>query len=165
MPDLDLNAIKTYTDAATGPRLLVGHKSWAGENAVLTEEGHPVAIFGHGDVAKTDSVFFARARADVPALVAEVERLRASVEQHMAALAAAVERRDAFKARCEQQKRDHALTVAALGRLLAAEKRLRAAHPRVEEVYGPECRGCGNPVAGIVSWPCPTIRAWDGGAS
>lgn len=73
---LDLEAIKAYTDAATGPRLLVGHKSWAGENAVLTEEGHPVAVFGHGDVAETDSVFFARARADMPELIAALADVR-----------------------------------------------------------------------------------------
>lgn len=89
--------------------------------------------------------------------------LRDEVERLTAEGAAASERRDYFKAKCEQQERDHALTVAALGRLLAAEKRLRAAHPRVDDGYGPECRGCGNHLVGIVSWPCPTIRAWDGG--
>lgn len=43
----------------------------------------------------------------------------------------------------------------------AAVARVRAAHPMVDDGYGPECRGCGNPAAGIVSWPCPTIAALD----
>lgn len=43
----------------------------------------------------------------------------------------------------------------------AAIARVRAAHPMVDDGYGPECRGCGNPAAGIVSWPCPTIAALD----
>ena len=83
---LDLDAIKARTDAATGPRLISGHKSWAGENAVLTDEGHPVAVCGTGDAAAKDAEFFAAARQDVPALVSEVERLRDQISRARDAL-------------------------------------------------------------------------------
>lgn len=76
LTDKQLAEIEARANAATGPRLISGHKSWAGENAVLTDEGHPVAVCGHGEQARIDAEFFAAARRDVPALLAEVKRLR-----------------------------------------------------------------------------------------
>ena len=77
-----LKEIRDRANAATGPRLISGHKSWAGENAVLTDEGHPVTVCGHGEQARIDAEFFAHAREDVPALLAEVERLQALIGEH-----------------------------------------------------------------------------------
>lgn len=81
-----IKAILRRLGASTGPRLISGHKSWAGENPVLTEEGHPVAICGEGDQAKADAEFFAHARSDVPDLIGEVQRLRAGAASALDAL-------------------------------------------------------------------------------
>jgi hypothetical protein len=178
MSDLDLNAIKARAEAVTpGPWTAGGDFTHPWEVCIAADV--PFVELDATRQGGVDAKFIAHARQDVPALVAEVEQVRDLAHTWQAEWSRVLGQRDEatasvfalsgqcdrLTARCEQQERDHALTVAALGRLLAAEKRLRAAHPRVDVGYGPECRGCGNHLVGIVSWPCPTIRAWDGGAS
>lgn len=90
--------IKARIEAATRPRLIYGHKSWAGENAVLTEEGHPVAVFGHGDQAAADAAFFAHAREDVPALLAAVEVAERKCGHHNEVANTALKAWEAIKA-------------------------------------------------------------------
>lgn len=87
MSDLDLDSIKARCEAATeGPWhrehgdygcVSIGNFGWVvdGPNCPQYDEDTPQ---GHADAE-----FIAHARTDVPALVAEVERLRAEVERHM----------------------------------------------------------------------------------
>jgi hypothetical protein len=77
---IDLDAIKARAEVATpGPWeedgseiYVVGSRAWVAESCHLAEYG----VTAHGDL---DAEFIAHARTDVPALVAEVERLRADL--------------------------------------------------------------------------------------
>lgn len=74
MDDKQLAEIEARANSASGPKLISGHLSWAGENAVLTSDGgYPVTVCGQGDQAEIDARFFAAAREDVPALLAEAK--------------------------------------------------------------------------------------------
>ncbi|MBC6464286.1 hypothetical protein [Actinomadura alba] len=42
-------------------------------------------------------------------------------------------------------------------------RRVREQHPREENASGPVCGGCVNAYEEPSAWPCPTIRALDGG--
>jgi len=86
---------------------------YAPEHRISSADGGVVAgnydYEAGGILRPEDTAFIVAARQDVPALVAEVERLR---EQVTAMTVAASERRDYYTARCAQMEADHAETVA-----------------------------------------------------
>lgn len=98
---LDLDAIKARADAATeGPW-------WAWDRGVgfhiavtfkKNQWGTPSDLLPEGsrtDIGRSeDAKFIAHARADVPALLAEVERLRALADRHEQAALVAIAQRD-----------------------------------------------------------------------
>jgi hypothetical protein len=85
-----LAEIEDRARSATPGPWASGHKSWAGENAVLSIilNGLPVAICGEETAntehpASADAEFIAHARQDVPALVAEVRRLQDELDNYL----------------------------------------------------------------------------------
>lgn len=82
LTDEQLAAIRERADKATPGPWTSEHESWAGPNAVLstTFNGHAVAVCGEEAQpypASVDAAFIAAARQDVPALLTEIERLKA----------------------------------------------------------------------------------------
>lgn len=85
MADLDLLAIKTRLQAASsGPWRLQGERPaaqhvggtlWAGPVQIILAGGRATPL------EKANAAFVAGARSDVPALIAEVERLRAELAE------------------------------------------------------------------------------------
>ncbi|MUL39608.1 hypothetical protein FZ103_00165 [Streptomonospora sp. PA3] len=80
LDDLDLDAIEARTDAATDDPWGV---EAVGSSLMVMHRGHCTVVAILGDLsdpqARPDAEFIAHARADVPALVAEVRRLRAEL--------------------------------------------------------------------------------------
>lgn len=75
MTDQDLDRLEALANAATkGPWTLIGGGEY------VTGVGVVVAP-DDGGVTPEDAEFIAHARTDVPALIAEVERLRAQIER------------------------------------------------------------------------------------
>lgn len=79
-PD-DLDRWQALADKATcGPwQVLLDGRSWAGTVVVADAAGHPVTVVSSApddDDAKDDAEFIAATRDAVPALIAEVQRLR-----------------------------------------------------------------------------------------
>lgn len=74
---IDLEAIKARTDAATA-----GPWRQTDEHGVIDAGAFPAIVADCGFAENAaDAAFIAHARADVPALVAEVERLRVALEE------------------------------------------------------------------------------------
>lgn len=79
---IDLEGIRARCSQATaGPWARFSDK---GQDVALMPAGRPgdVARYEPGSVRKEDAVFIALARSDIPALVAEVERLRRLLVLH-----------------------------------------------------------------------------------
>ena len=86
---LDIDLIEARANAATpGP----WSEAWDGEIHATSDDWELVLRVPEGDDRPADCAFVANAREDVPALIAEVRRLRAVVEAAMAL--------------CEQVERD-----------------------------------------------------------
>jgi hypothetical protein len=91
--DEELAAIKKRVEAATpGPWAATGEYF-----CLAAPDATHVVCFGHdyddyGDVKGPDAEFIAHARTDVPALLAEVERLRAELANLVGAIAQEAER-------------------------------------------------------------------------
>jgi hypothetical protein len=85
MAKIDLGEIKARAEAATAARPgvwdAVEGTVWAGDCAIVCEAGH---FDNDGCVTDNDRVimaFIAHTRTDIPALVAEVERLHEALEE------------------------------------------------------------------------------------
>ena len=86
LTDADLDAIEQRANAATEGPWEAGDDDWDGGYIRMPADGFGVAyIATHiqqgADEGCADAEFIAHARADVPALLAEVRRLRADAEQ------------------------------------------------------------------------------------
>lgn len=85
--DATLNEIEARAAAATEPPWRVNHRMVEaverGRWYALTQDGGSQAEDGAGSFATVDATFIAAARTDVPALVAEVRRLRAFLTRRM----------------------------------------------------------------------------------
>ena len=79
---LDLTEIKERTDAATNGPWMYGGQGWVFGPGRLPVNGKttsdPMCDLAASTSNDEDAIFIAHARADVPALVAEVERMRGS---------------------------------------------------------------------------------------
>lgn len=102
MSDLDLEAIKERCDAATpGPWALSSWTEWGATSYGVKDVAPPGGTVRDSDPAhrhcltpmeESDAAFIAHAREDVPALVAEVERLREALHAADMAMVLAVGR-------------------------------------------------------------------------
>lgn len=151
MSELDLAAIRERAESATpGPWVAIPNV----RPAVVSDDGDGYWT----DVAdafeeEADAEFVAHAREDVPALLAEVDRLRDAAEDREATDCCGQEAR-AVKAE-------------------AALDRVREIHQDAGESQGYFggryeerdhcCSTCGSHGEYGVEWPCRTIRALDGG--
>ena len=82
----DLDTIEQRANAATeGPWEASAHDHAAGDVPILDRTGHYLVICPdcgvRGGYERADAEFIAHARSDVPALLAEVRRLRAAAER------------------------------------------------------------------------------------
>jgi len=153
---LDIESIEARANAATpGPWVRIGDS--IGADVKKCTCGVPRSVYGHESgcgidgplitgAAIPDAEFIAAAREDVPALVAEVERLRAI---EVEALDATREFGDVL-ARAERAE-------AEVKRLRAQRDAVLALHyAKTEFGHSGEwlvCAGC------MKLWPCPTARA------
>jgi hypothetical protein len=109
---LDLDAIRARADAATeGPWITstdtsgVDNSEIYAEAAWFEEDGHRyygrrlIAVGGEGNLNEADAEFIAAAREDIPALLGEVERLRARVHE---AVDECQRRHVKYVSRCDQ---------------------------------------------------------------
>lgn len=83
MTEDQLRAIEARADAATpGPWYAIPNPDWGGAGwRIARDPNEPWANFGQlAYVAPQNGPFIAKAREDIPALVAEVRRLRGQVE-------------------------------------------------------------------------------------
>ena len=160
--ELDLDAIEARANAATeGPWLRrEGHAEIDGQNyAEVLIPGRVECgsyCYGgtstiEGDRLDADLAFIAHARADVPALVAEVRRLRAQV-------------RDLTDSR--QEARNEVRHYAAeRDDARAAGARVQALHYPVPDWNGGvRCHICDDSSTTDGAYLCPTLRALDGDA-
>lgn len=155
MADLDLNAIKAH------------HERTLADDDQLTISEHERGLL----LAEVERLYVEVERLYVDAIrrktefvdvVAEREKQRNRADAAETALIAAGERRDYFAARCEQQERDHAETVAEVEKLRTAEQRVRDLHQREDGPAGSVCGTCRDAYEEPVDWPCGTIYRLDG---
>lgn len=128
-PD-DLDRWQALADKATcGPwQVLLDGRSWAGTVVVADAAGHPVTVVSSApddDDAKDDAEFIAATRDAVPALIAEVQRLR---EQEARGEDSVGDRpiRSAPGSHCEQWADDITALIEEVERLRLMEQRGRA---------------------------------------
>ena len=112
----------------------------------------------------------------VPALLAEVERLRAELAEIRAVLIRELRASYRFRKAWQSARRrareyrigfhNYRKAVdeadAARDRLAEQVKRVRAIHQRRDDPSGPVCGACLDAREQPVDWPCDTIRALDG---
>ena len=100
MTQAELDALKALADAATpGPWEVEQHSGILCNGtpstcAVLSSSECDMASFGDSEQALADAAFVAAARAAVPALIAEVERLREELDDYADAIAHERRRRE-----------------------------------------------------------------------
>ena len=100
MTQQELDALKALADAATpGPWEVEHHSGILVDGvpstcAVLTSQEYDMASFGDDLQGYFDAAFIAAARAAVPALIAEVERLREELDDYADAIAHERRRRE-----------------------------------------------------------------------
>lgn len=78
---LDLDAIKARAEAATKGPWKFTPKILGIKNTTVMAGGEQVGYFSVGQAQPHDAEFISHARQDIPALLAEVERLQAIVER------------------------------------------------------------------------------------
>lgn len=164
--ELDLDAIEARANAATeGPWWRrEGHAEIDGQNyAEVLIPGRVECgsyCYGgtstiEGDRLDADLAFIAHARADVPALVAEVRRLREEAEVDAGLIRSIIAAREHVE-RTLTAERDDAR---------AAIARVQALHYPVPDWNGGvRCHICDDSSTTDGAYPCPTIRAIDGTA-
>lgn len=76
----DLTAIRDLTDHATPGPWRLDAPTGARRGHVMDADGNPIASCGQGVDAHADAAFIAAARTAIPALLAEIDRLRGRVQ-------------------------------------------------------------------------------------
>ncbi|HWB38102.1 MAG TPA: hypothetical protein VHA75_18950 [Rugosimonospora sp.] len=168
---IDLDAIRARADAATpGPwEMEVG--DWAGDWAYASGPTY-YSEETSSALRTADAVFVAHARADVPALLAEVDRLRDLVEQvTREKFREKTELRASHAEVLERLHADYNERINTLSVKLARHRRAVAAVRSIHHPSRPEftdnynyegdydtCPACTTDPH-LVRWPCDTIKA------
>ena len=155
MTTLDLEPIKERLAAATPGPWKAKEDSWDGYSVVIDDNGPGVSIIaeqiGQGeDGGRGDAEFIANAPEDIAALVAEVERLRATIHVLTSERDSALERNNDLIEQSEKQQ----------SRLSAVENLHRRSTYKSDDPY---CETCYQAPYGYAPYPCPTICALEVG--
>lgn len=157
--ELDLDRLLELRRAGTRNPWSGEHKSWAGPNAIVNGDGHPIAVFGE-DVpennhfqASADRVLVVAA---VNSLVPLIERVKdleevekdllEQDERNLAEMSELADERDSARE----------IAVALEQQLCRIQELHKPAHP---PYCDPRCIRCDS------LWPCATVRALDGGGA
>lgn len=147
---LNLDPIKARANAATEGPWKFTPKILGIKNTTVMAGGEQVGYFSVGQAQPHDAEFIAAARTDIPALIAEVERLRHQLS-HVEV------DRDHYKNQSAEVERLRAI----VGRVREVHAPIDALNTRYNQVQK-VCTGCGTDDGNWQNWPCPTIRALEG---